>query len=87
MKKTSNKKLTADEIADLADQGKDVSMHFTNKGRMKKPIQRVNVDFTEDMLLELDRISTELNVSRQAVIKLYLRESLDRHYIARSKAV
>ncbi len=87
MKKATHKKLTADEIADLADQGKDVSVHFTNKGKMKRPIQRVNVDFTEDMLQELDKISSELNVSRQAVIKLYLREALDRHYLAKNKAV
>jgi hypothetical protein len=87
MKKTTHKKLSPDEIADLADQGIDISEHFTNNGKMKKPIQRVNVDFTEDMLQELDRISSELNVSRQAVIKLYLREALDRHYLAKSKAV
>ncbi len=85
MSKKSNKKLTADEIADLADQGQDVSSHFTNNGKMKRPIQRVNVDFTVDMLEELDRISSELNVSRQAVIKLYLREALDRHYLAKNK--
>lgn len=86
MNKTAKKKLTADEIAEMAEQGQDVSQFFTNKGRMKKPIQRVNVDFTEEMLEELDRIASELNVSRQAVIKLYLRESLDRHYLAKGKA-
>lgn len=83
MKKTAKKTLTADEIAELAEKGEDVSMHFTNKGKMKRPIQRVNVDFTEEMLKELDRIATDLNVSRQAVIKLYLREALDRHYRAK----
>lgn len=68
------------EIAELADRGEDISSHFTNNGKIKKPIQRVNVDFTEDMLRELDRMATDLNISRQAVIKMYLRESLDRHY-------
>ena len=87
MKKTANKKLSPDQIADLADNGIDISEHFTNSGRMKRPIQRVNVDFTEEMLLELDHIAAELNVSRQAVIKLYLREALNRHYLAKSKAV
>ena len=43
---------------------------------MKSPIQRVNVDFTESMLEELDTIANELNISRQAVIKTYLREAL-----------
>ncbi len=41
-----------------------------------------NVDFTVDMLLELDAIACEMNISRQAVIKTYLRQSLDQHYIA-----
>ncbi len=87
MNKTAKEKINPDEIADMADKGLDISSKFTNKGKMKQPIQRVNVDFTEDMLSELDRVSSQLNVSRQAVIKLYLRESLDRHYIAKSKAV
>ena len=58
MKKTY-KKLTADEIADLAESGKDISKYFTNKGKMKYPTQRVNVDFTVQMLKELDGISSQ----------------------------
>lgn len=84
--KKKSKRLSADEIADLADKGKNVSKHFTNAGTMKRPIQRVNVDFVEDMLEELDTIADELNVSRQAVIKTYLRQALDQHYLAKSKA-
>ena len=84
MKKTY-KKLTADEIADMAESGKDVSKYFTNKGKMKYPTQRVNVDFTVQMLKELDGISSELNISRQAVIKSLLRQALDQHYLAMSK--
>jgi len=63
--------------------GKDISKFFTNKGEMKPPIQRVNVDFTLDMLKELDGIAKELNISRQAVIKSYLRQALNQHYLAR----
>jgi hypothetical protein len=84
MKNTPKKKIpTAEEIAELAMKGKDVSKLFTNKGEMKPPIQRVNVDFTLDMLKELDGIAKELNVSRQAVIKSYLRQALNQHYLAR----
>ena len=78
--------LTADEIAEKAMTGEDVSRFFTNKGEMKPAIQRVNVDFTLDMLKELDTIARELNISRQAVIKTYLRQSLDQHYLARRRA-
>jgi hypothetical protein len=35
---------------------------------MMEPIQRVNVDFTAEVLRELDGAAKELNISRQAVI-------------------
>jgi len=76
---------TAGQIALMADKGRDVSRHFTNKGRMMPAIRRVNVDFTEDMLGELDRLVAEMNVSRQAVIKSFLRQGLDLHYLAGKK--
>lgn len=84
MKKTlkSKKPISAEAIAKLADQGKDISKHFSNKGKMMSPIQRVNVDFTLEMLHELDQAAEELNISRQAVIKTLVRQSLDQHYLA-----
>jgi hypothetical protein len=84
MKKTY-KKLTVDEIAEMADRGEDISQHFTNKGKIKYPVQRVNVDFTVEMLAELDKAASELNISRQALIKTYLRQALDQHYLAKNK--
>ena len=87
MKSIAKKKLTADEIAEKAMRGEDISKHFTNKGEMKPAIQRVNVDFSVDMLKELDLLAKELNISRQAVIKTYLRQCLDRHYLACKTAV
>ena len=87
MSRTAKKKKpTADEIAEMALSGKDVSQFFTNKGEMRPPVKRVNVDFTLDMLEELDAIAKELNISRQAVIKTYLRQALDQHYIARQSS-
>ncbi len=84
MKKTrkSAKPVSADAIARLADQGKDVSRFFKGQGRMVQPIQRVNLDVTATMLEELDQAAEELNVSRQAVIKTLVRQALDRHYLA-----
>jgi len=78
----TGKPLSAEAIAWRADQGKDVSRFFTNRGRLMQPIQRVNVDFTSAMLKELDRAAEELNVSRQAVIKTLVRQALDQHYVA-----
>ena len=73
---------TAEEIAECADRGEDISEYFTNSGRMKKPVQRVNVDFPVEMIHELDAVASDLNISRQAVIKSYLRQALDQHYQA-----
>jgi len=84
MKNTAKKsRLSADEIAEKAIIGEDISHFFTNKGEMKPAIQRVNVDFSVDMLKELDTIARGLNISRQAVIKTYLRQSLDQHYLSK----
>jgi len=77
--------VSADEIARRADRGEDVSRFFTNAGRMMAPIQRVNVDFTREMLDELDEAARRLNISRQAVIKTFVRDGLDKRYLAESR--
>lgn len=84
MKKTrkSVKPVSAEEIARMADRGKDVSAFFKSQGRMVQPIQRVNVDLTAAMLEELDKTAQDLNISRQAVIKTLVRQALDQHYLA-----
>jgi len=84
MKKTRKRqtRLSAESIAKRAERGEDVSRYFTNTGRMMPPIQRVNVDFAQDMLQELDIAARELNVSRQAVIKIFVRQALNQHYLA-----
>jgi hypothetical protein len=87
MKNTANRnRPSADEIAEKAMSGEDISQFFTNKGEMKPAIQRVNVDFNVVMLKELDTLAKQLNISRQAVIKTCLRQSLDQHYLARKGA-
>ena len=75
--------VSADEIAEMASRGENISLYFTNKGKMMPAIQRVNVDFTEPMLQELDEEARSLNVSRQAVIKTLLRHALDQQRLAR----
>ena len=84
MKKTPKRRkpASAESIAKRAERGEDVSRYFTNTGRMMDPVQRVNVDFAQGMLQELDAAARELNVSRQAVIKLFVRHALDEHYLA-----
>ena len=77
------KHLSAEAVARLADQGKDISRFFTKTGRMMRPIHRVNVDFTAPMLEELEKAAEDLNISRQAVIKTLIRQALDRQYLAK----
>ena len=77
MPKTSRKALTADEIAEKATRGEDVSAWFTNQFTVVRPIQRVNVDLTQGLLRQLDERAARLNISRQAVIKTLLSQALD----------
>lgn len=76
MPKTSRKEPTADEIAEMASRGEDVSPYFTNKFAVVRPVHRVNVGLTQGMLRELDERAARLNISRQAVIKTLLARAL-----------
>ena len=77
MPRTSRTRPTADEIAEMASRGEDISAHFTNQFTVVRPLKRVNIDLTHGMLRELDSRAARLNVSRQAVIKTLLRRALD----------
>jgi hypothetical protein len=77
MRKTSKTTPSADEIAEKASRGEDISAYFTNKFTVVRPVRRVNVDLTQGMLRELDERAARLNVSRQAVIKTLLGRALE----------
>lgn len=78
----SRRPVSAETIARKADQGESLSAYFTDQGRMMPAIRRIDVDFTEPVVNELDEVAAELNISRQAMIKTLVREALDRHYLA-----
>jgi hypothetical protein len=78
--------MSADEIADKASRGEDISAYFTNKFTVVRPVRRVNVDLTQGMLRELDERAARLNVSRQAVIKTLLGRALAEAPPSRPKA-
>ena len=82
MQNKSSQSPSADEIAEMATRGEDVSKFFTNKFTVVRPIRRVNVDLTQGMLRELDERAVRLNVSRQAVIKTLLRQAMDQDHPA-----
>src|SRR5260370_8267291 len=85
MKNTPHKRkpVSAETIARMADKGKDVSCFFTNSGEMRKPVQRVNVDFSASMLEELESAARDLNITSQPLIKTLLRQGLDQRPSAR----
>jgi hypothetical protein len=88
MPKTSKAKAagrTADEIAEMATRGEDVSAYFTNKFTVVRPVKRVNVDLTQGMLRELDARAARLNISRQAVIKTLLGRALSEERTSKPK--
>ena len=60
-------------IADRAEQGEDVSAHFTNRHMAK---QRVNIDFPLDLLRQIDAECARIGVPRQAWIKMACDERL-----------
>jgi len=82
MKKTSSTTRTpsAESIARKADKGEDISSYFTNKGRMMPPVDRNRIDLGDAMLEEVDQAAKRLKVSRQALIKRFIRRGLDERY-------
>ena len=66
--------ISAEGFDKLFEQGKDVSMHL-DFGKATV-VKRVNVDFPAWMVKGLDREAVRLNVSRQAVIKMWIHEHL-----------
>jgi hypothetical protein len=63
MSKAKSPVPTADQIAEMATRGEDISAYFTNKFTVVRPVRRVNVDLTQGMLRELDaRAAREIEV-------------------------
>ena len=85
MSRTPKKHPTADEIADMATRGEDISAYFTNQFTVVRPVRRVNVDLTEGMLRELDHRAARLNISRQAAIKTLLARALEEERAVKSR--
>jgi len=70
-----NKEIKAASFDEKFNQGEDISKFLDLKKATM--VQRVNVDFPAWMVHMLDREATKLNVSRQAIIKMWIRERLD----------
>ena len=62
-----------DNEVDIVDQ-----LDFTRARRPGRDVQRVNVDFPTWMVTSLDAEATRLGITRQAIIKTWIAERLDR---------
>jgi ribbon-helix-helix CopG family protein len=85
------KPVSIDRIEGEVEEGKEVIDRYFDPAstvvrgpRKVHRIKKTNLDLTEAMAEELDRVAESLNVSRQAVIKVYLRQALDQHALAES---
>lgn len=73
-KKKKTKTISSDEFDAKFDVGKDISAHLDIAAAVV--VQRVNVDFPQWMIKLLDNQANQLNVSRQAVIKMWIHDRL-----------
>ena len=70
--------MKAKQFDETFDRGGNVT-HFLDHSKARRPEEeqkRVNVDFPAWMVKGLDREAVKLNVSRQAVIKMWIHEHL-----------
>ena len=84
MKKNST--ITAEEFEQRFDSGDDISP-FIDKASISRPgveARRVNVDFPEWVIRNLDVESQMIGVSRQSLIKLWVSERLQQERKARA---
>lgn len=84
MKRTGKKRpVSTESIARLADNGQDVSIYFTNKGKMMPPLDGVGIELNENLLQELNEMAKRLNVSTQNLIERFIQRGLEQHSIER----
>jgi len=74
MKHKKVKPISAEEFDRKFDAGEDITPYMDFKNAVF--VDRVNVDFPVWMIKRLDREATKLNVSRQAIIKMWIHDRL-----------
>ena len=91
--------ISIEEIEQKIDAGEEVIDHhfdstttrvgicrqMTSRRRQEIETETTNLEIPSLMLTELDKMAKELNISRQAVIKMMLSRALDEHYLAKKQ--
>jgi hypothetical protein len=72
--------MKAEDFDKKFDKGEDVTKHLdlSEARRPAQNLKRVNVDFPQWMVTALDKEAKRLGVSRQALVKIWLAERLER---------
>ena len=74
------KTISSREFDEKFDAGEDVSdfVDWSKARRPNREVRRVNVDFPAWVVEALDREAARLGVTRQALVKLWIAERLER---------
>jgi hypothetical protein len=75
------KTISAEEFDRLFDEGSDEIDKYIDWKSFRRPglePKRVNVDFPQWMVIQLDREAKRLGITRQALIKTWVADRLDR---------
>lgn len=77
---TGKKAASAEELDRMFDAGEDMSdyIDWSSARRPGQEVKRVNVDFPQWMVARLDAEAKRRGVTRQALIKMWLSDRLDR---------
>lgn len=86
------KRISAEEFDRIFDEGKEDIVDYLDLDKttvsypdLDTDLRRVNVDFPEWMIAELDNEAKRIGINRQAVIKTWIADCIDRkHSAARS---
>jgi hypothetical protein len=89
--------ISTDELEQKIEAGEEVVDRYFDPNTARigtpRPMTRrrqdsivTSLDIPSSMLEELDQMAEDLNISRQAVIKMMLRRSLDEHQLAKRRA-
>ena len=72
--------MKAEEFDKIFDEGKEDILQYLDMSKARRAGQeqkRVNVDFPQWMIDQLDRESTRLGIPRQSLIKVWIAERLE----------
>ena len=90
--------ISTDELEQRIEAGEEVVDHYFDStttrigiphpmtSRRRQDLVTASLNIPSLMLDELDQMASELNISRQAVIKMILRRALDEHHLAKKSA-